>query len=82
MFTIGIRREQAQGIAVDVLKDFRRELVLDAHPDDEKLIAALTLVIYAITPPDDKQTTNDWWSSRQHYAMRIEVYSHLSAGMV
>ena len=43
-----ITREQASAIAVDVLKDFRRDLVLDAHPDDEKLIAALTLVIYAI----------------------------------
>lgn len=45
---IELTSDQATEAAVSLLKDFRRDLILDAHPDDEKLIAALTLVIYAI----------------------------------
>ena len=47
MFTIGIRREQAQGIAVDVLKDYRRELLLSEYANDF-MIEACTLLIDAL----------------------------------
>ena len=74
MITIQITREQLADATVDFLKDFRRDLILDAQPDDGDLIKALEIVINSMVyPAIDFQTTDSQWSGRQHPTMRIKV---------
>ena len=59
MITIQITREQLAEATVDLLKDFRRDLILAKQPDDGELIKAIEIVINAMVyPAIDFQTTD------------------------
>ena len=59
MITIQITREQLTEATVDLLKDFRRDLILDAQPDDGDLIKALEIVINSMVYPAIDFNPND-----------------------